>query len=315
MPGHMLLVNSAGQPLWFHRLFSASCFRQPRFCLFTCFDTASKFLSRDYSIFQIMSVEFVTATVLLVLFAGLKNRNNPERRTLVMNRPSLHLLRGIVQILGQSFVFLAIPHLSLAEFYVIIFCMPIITVLKVGWFLKERPAAFVWPVLAVNFVGVLIALRPDQGMNVWALVALAGTVLLAGSLVVLRKMMESETPEMVAITASAALAMGALAVTAFVYKSVAAPDLRVDDARRGAFRACANHAWHSIPACPCGAGKPAAIPATRLWGAGRIYRLWRHPDFVGLCRRRNRHRRQCFPAFRSKRTGSRRNQKKKGRRA
>ena len=194
------------------------------FLLFTCFDTASKFLSRDYSVFQIMGVEFVTATVLLVLFAVLKNRNNTERRTLVMNRPSLHLLRGIAQILGQSLVFLAIPHLSLAEFYVIIFCMPIITVLKVGWFLNERPAAFIWPVLAVNFLGVLIALRPDQGMNLWALVALAGTVLLAASLVVLRKMMESETPEMAAITASAALAMGALAVTPFVYKSIAAPD-------------------------------------------------------------------------------------------
>ena len=145
-----------------------------------------------------MFVEFTTATVLLVLFAIQKNRKNPERRTLVMNRPPLHLLRGIVQILGQSLVFLAIPHLSLAQFYVIIFCMPIITVLKVSWFLKERPAAFVWPVLAVNFLGVLIALRPDQGMNLWALIALAGTVLLASSLVVLRKMMESETPEMVA---------------------------------------------------------------------------------------------------------------------
>ncbi|HXW21358.1 MAG TPA: DMT family transporter [Rhodomicrobium sp.] len=195
------------------------------FLFFTCFDTASKFLSRDYSIFQVMGVEFVTATVLLVLFAVLKHRAASERRALVMNRPSLHLLRGIVQVLGQSLVFFAIPHLSLAEFYVIIFCMPIITVLKVGWFLKERPAAFVWPVLAVNFAGVLIALRPDQGMNLWALVALAGTVLLAGSLVVLRKMMESETPEMAAITASAALAIGALAVTPFVYKSVAAPDL------------------------------------------------------------------------------------------
>ena len=162
------------------------------YLFFTCFDTASKFLARDYSVFQIMSVQFVTATVLLVLFALLKNRNNPELQTLVMNRPSLHLLRGIAQILGQSLVFLAIPHLSLAEFYVIIFCMPIITVLKVGWFLKERPAAFIWPVLAVNFLGVLIALRPDQGMNFWALVALAGTVLLASSLVVLRKMMEAK---------------------------------------------------------------------------------------------------------------------------
>ena len=27
------------------------------FLLFTCFDTASKFLSRDYSVFQIMGVD------------------------------------------------------------------------------------------------------------------------------------------------------------------------------------------------------------------------------------------------------------------
>ena len=194
------------------------------FLFFTCFDTTSKFLARDYSIFQIMGVEFATATALLVFFAVLKNGNRAERQTLRMNRPSLHLLRGIVQILGQSLVFLAIPHLSLAEFYVIVFCMPIITVLQVGWFLKERPPTLIWPVLAVNFAGVLIALRPDQGLSPWALFALAGAILLSGSLVVLRKMMESETPEMTAITASAALAMGALAVTPFVYKAVATRD-------------------------------------------------------------------------------------------
>ncbi len=195
------------------------------FLLFTCFDTASKFLSRDYSIFQIMGVEFVTATVLLLSFALLKNTKKPARATFRMNRPGLHILRGIFQIFGQSLVFLAIPHLSLAEFYVIIFCMPILTVLKVGWFLKERAADHIWLALALNFAGVLIALRPDQGMSLWALVALAGTFLLAGALVVLRRMMESETPEMAAITASAALALGALAVTPFVYKSVALPDL------------------------------------------------------------------------------------------
>jgi drug/metabolite transporter (DMT)-like permease len=194
------------------------------FLFFTCFDTATKFLSRDYSIFQIMSVEFVTATVLLVLFAFLKNRKKPVREILHMNRPGLHILRGIFQILGQSLVFLAIGHLSLAEFYVILFCIPILTVLKAGWFLKERAAAYVWPVLAVNFAGVLIALRPDHGLNLWALVALAGAFLLAGALVVLRRMMESETPEMTAISASTALALGALAVTPFVYKSVALPD-------------------------------------------------------------------------------------------
>ncbi len=130
-----------------------------------------------------------------------------------------------MQILGQSLVFLAIPHLSLPEFYVIVFSMPIITVLKVGWFLKERASAHIWTVLAVNFAGVLIAVRPDQDVNVWALVALAGTFVLASSLVVLRKMMETETAEMASLSTCVALALGTLAVTPFVYKSASLADL------------------------------------------------------------------------------------------
>ncbi len=188
------------------------------FLFFTCFDTMSKFLSGSYSIFQIMSVEFVTATALLVPFALFRDWNRPVRTALRMHRPHLHLMRGGLLVLGQSLAFLAIPHLSLAEFYVIVFCMPALTVLKAGFFLKERAAAHIWPVLAVNFIGVLIAMRPDRGVNLWALVAFAGVVLLAGGLVVLRKMAESETPEMAAISTSAALALGALAITPFVYR-------------------------------------------------------------------------------------------------
>ncbi len=195
------------------------------FLFFTCFDTMSKFLSGSYSIFQVMSVEFVTATALLVPFALIRDWNKPERTALRMRRPHLHLLRGGFLVLGQSLAFLAIPHLSLAEFYVIVFCMPAVTVLKAGWFLKERAAAHIWPVLALNFIGVLIAMRPDRGMNLWALVALCGVVLLAGGLVVLRRMGESETPEMAAISSSAALALGALAVTPFVYKPIEPHDL------------------------------------------------------------------------------------------
>ena len=195
------------------------------FLFFTGFDATSKFLARDYSVFQIMSVEFIAAAALLLLFTLGKNKDTPVREALRLCRPRLHLLRGGLQVLGQSLVFLAIPHLSLAEFYVIVFSMPIVTVLKAGWFLKERAGAHIWPVLAVNFAGVLIALRPDRDMNAWALVALAGTFVLAGSLVVLRKLMETETAEMASLSTCVALALGALAVTPFVYKSAGFADL------------------------------------------------------------------------------------------
>src|SRR5208282_5595154 len=90
---------------------SGMLFSAAAFLFFTCFDTMSKFLSGSYSIFQIMSVEFVTATTLLASFALLRDWNKAERTALCMRRPHLHLLRGGLQILGQSLAFLAIPHL------------------------------------------------------------------------------------------------------------------------------------------------------------------------------------------------------------
>jgi drug/metabolite transporter (DMT)-like permease len=188
------------------------------FLFFTGFDTVSKFLADRYSVFQIMSVEFVTATALILAFALLKDWYKPGSNALRMGKPHLHLIRGGFLIAGQSLAYLAIPHLSLAEFYVIAFCMPAVTVLKAGWFLKERPDPYIWPVLAANFAGVLIAMRPDLGLNLWALVALAGIVSLAAALVLLRWMSNTETAEMCSISAATALALGALAVTPFVYK-------------------------------------------------------------------------------------------------
>ncbi len=194
------------------------------FLFFTGFDTVCKFLAGRYSVFQIMSVEFLTATVLLTAFALLREWNAPGRNAFRIGKPHLHLMRGGFQVAGQSLAYLAIPHLSMAEFYVIVFCMPAVTVLKAGWFLKERADAHIWPVLAANFLGVLIAVRPDRGLNVWALVAFLGVVLLAAGLVVLRKMGESETPEAVGISTGVSLALGALAVTPFVYKPMELQD-------------------------------------------------------------------------------------------
>jgi drug/metabolite transporter (DMT)-like permease len=193
------------------------------FLFFTGFDTASKYLASSYSVFQIMSVEFIIAAALISAYALAKERGAPG--TLRMGRPYLHLLRCGFQVTGQSLAFLAIPHMSLSEFYIIVFCMPAVAVLKAGWFLKERAAGYIWPVIALNFAGVLVALRPDQGANWWALAAFAGVVLLAAGQIVLRVMARTETAEMTGVTTTIALALGALAVTPFVYRPMAPGDI------------------------------------------------------------------------------------------
>ena len=264
-----------------------------RLFLFTVFDTATKFLAVRYSVFQIMSVEFTTATVLFSAVALARDWNAPQRAALRMAKPHLHLMRAAFLIAGQSLTYLAIPHLSLAEFYIIVFCMPAVSVLKAGWFLKERAAAHIWPLLAVNFIGVLIALRPAEGINPWAPVALCGVVLLAGSMVVLRKMGETETPEMVVIGTGVALALASLMVMPFVYKPMALQDFGLMVLAGVLFAPAQILLYRGVPAGPGGACQLAAIPAAGLWRICGLSGVWRRAGHYGLDRRRHSHRRQC----------------------
>lgn len=166
------------------------------FVFFTAFDTTAKYVSQGYSVFQVMAVMFVISTLLMTVYAFAKHTSQ-TKTVLKIHRPHLHVIRGLAQIAGQTCAYLALPHVSLAEFYVVVFTSPIIVVLVSSIALKEKIASYVWLVLAVNFCGVLIALRPDESMNGWTLVLFIGTFMLSCSLVVLRKMMQTESSEAV----------------------------------------------------------------------------------------------------------------------
>lgn len=179
------------------------------FIFFTAFDTLAKYLTHSSSVFQIMSVSYTVGSILMVGYVLAKHKAN-SASVFKMQKPVLHLLRGFTQIIGQTCAYLALPHVSLAEFYVLIFTMPVIVIIVSSLTLKEHIKPFVWAALALNFVGVLIALRPDQSFNMWMLVLFAGTFVLACSLVLLRKMMQTESSEMTSITTTASLAVGAI---------------------------------------------------------------------------------------------------------
>lgn len=194
------------------------------FVFFTAFDTTAKYVSQNYSMFQVMAVMFVTSTLLMTAYAYVKHRAN-TKTVLHIHKPSLHLARGVTQIAGQTLAYLALPHVSLAEFYVMIFTSPIIVVLVSAMTLKEKIAKYVWLVLVVNFIGVLVAVRPDESMNWWTLALFMGTFMLSCSLVILRKMMQTESSEIAAITTSGALMLGSVVPALFVYQEMTIHDL------------------------------------------------------------------------------------------
>ncbi len=179
------------------------------FLFFTLFDTLAKYLTQSSSVFQIMAVSYAAGCIIMVGYVLVRYKAD-SKAVFQIHKPKLHIARGITQIIGQSCAYLALPHVSLAEFYVLIFTMPVIVILISALTLKETIKPYVWLILLVNFIGVLIALRPDQGFNIWMLVLFAGTFVLSCSLVLLRKMMQTESTEMTSITTTAALAIGAV---------------------------------------------------------------------------------------------------------
>ena len=179
------------------------------FLFFTIFDTLAKVISETHSVFLVMAVSYAAGSLIMVAYTQVKYRNR-SANIFKIHKPKLHLARGITQIIGQSCAYLALPHVTLAEFYVVIFTMPVMVILISSITLKEHIKPFVWVVLLVNFIGVLIALRPDQGFNPWMLVLFVGTFILSCSLVLLRKMMQTESTEMTSIVTTAFLAIGAI---------------------------------------------------------------------------------------------------------
>lgn len=112
----------------------------------------------DYSAPQISCQYALTAIVLLLIcsrsLGGLQ-------ATLGTVHRRLHLLRGLVSAPTQALNFYAFSKMPMANVYAVIFLTPFLTALLSAWFVREKVRPIQWCLIALGFVGVLIAMRPD----------------------------------------------------------------------------------------------------------------------------------------------------------
>src|SRR6185369_12541158 len=159
---------------------------------FTMFDGTTKFLVAKYPVFEVMAFTFTIAALIVLLWA--KISEGPRfKEAVTLKKKNLHYLRGFTQLASNGLFAYSFLHMSLSEFYVILFLAPITVALLSGWLLKEPPPIELNIVLLVSFAGVLIAVRPADGFNIWTLVAFAGMIMNAITSMILRKMAATET--------------------------------------------------------------------------------------------------------------------------
>lgn len=156
------------------------------FPLFTTMDTLVKWLSGSYSLAQIILLNTVFGHLTVLLFISLRPGGWASIRT---QRLPLHFLRGSIGIAGGFSAFWAFRHLPLADVYATLFTGPLMITLlsipiageKVGW---RRGLA-----VLVGFLGVMIMLRPGQGVfHIAALGGLGGALAHALSMLLIRRM-------------------------------------------------------------------------------------------------------------------------------
>lgn len=189
------------------------------FALFTTMDTVIKWLSGGYSLPQIMVVNSIGGLVPVLALVAWRG----DWTVLRTRRLGLHLLRGSIAIGGGFAGFFAFTRMPLADAYAIIFSAPLlITALSVP-ILGERVGWRRWVAVAVGFTGVLVMLRPGQGViDIGALGAIGAALAFSTGMLMVRRMSATETSCAFAFYSNlAGIALGAL----FTPLSFAVPSL------------------------------------------------------------------------------------------
>jgi drug/metabolite transporter (DMT)-like permease len=140
---------------------------------FSLMDAVLKTLAGSYPALQVAALRGLTAWPLVCMYVLWRR----EARLLLQVRWPLHLLRGVIGVVMLTLFSFALKQLALAEAYTIFFISPLlITILSIP-VLKEQVTPRSWMAIAVGLVGVVIALRPDQG----ALFSLGALAVLAAA--------------------------------------------------------------------------------------------------------------------------------------
>ncbi|WP_114393340.1 DMT family transporter [Oleisolibacter albus] len=158
--------------------------------LFGIMDSMIKGASARYDTWQIMFFRGAFSLLPIALLV----RQSGGAAALRSRHVVGHVLRSTMGVAAAYFFFWSYSRMPLADVYAIAFAAPLfMTALSVP-VLKEQVGWRRWTAVLVGFGGVLIMLRPGQGVLGWvALMPLAGAFLYALSMLYVRILARSET--------------------------------------------------------------------------------------------------------------------------
>ncbi|MEM1264519.1 MAG: DMT family transporter [Pseudomonadota bacterium] len=164
--------------------------------LFSVLNGVVKAQAQIFPINQI--VFFRNAFALLPLFLLLRSSGGSLRA--VQTRPRAHVALSVLFTLTLFCLFYAYSVLPLADATAIAFSQPLFVVVLASLLALERPGALIWWSVAIGLAGVLLMARPGgTGEAAGYALALLGSVLGAGSMLVQRSLALTDATAVIAI--------------------------------------------------------------------------------------------------------------------
>lgn len=148
-------------------------------------DALIKSISGDYPLHQVI---LVRASVALVIIAAIV-RWEGGIAVLKSEQPALQVIRGLLIVAANTFFFLGLAALPLAEAVAIFFVAPVLITALAAPMLGEQIGAYRWSAVCIGFLGVLVIMRPgSEAFRPEALFPLAAALAYALTQMLTRKL-------------------------------------------------------------------------------------------------------------------------------
>lgn len=129
-----------------------------------------------------------------------------------------HALRGVFSLLGTLGLFYAVAAIPLADVVAISYSAPVFAAAGVVLILKEKVHWRRMAAILAGFAGVLIVMRPGfREISPGLFAAVAGSLMLAGSLVVIKSLSGTDKPEIIALYSFLFVLPGSFIVALFFW--------------------------------------------------------------------------------------------------
>ncbi|THF62735.1 DMT family transporter [Pseudothauera rhizosphaerae] len=159
--------------------------------LFVLLDATAKHLSRTYPVPMLVWGRYLVHFVLMAALLG----PSMGGRLVSTDRPARQVLRALCLLAVTFLTMAALARMPLAETNAIVFTAPLLVTLLARPILGERIGALRWAAVLVGFAGVLLIVRPGNGLVAeGVLLALASAVCYAIYQILTRQLTATESP-------------------------------------------------------------------------------------------------------------------------